>query len=270
MVLKREKIVDAIISIAITAGKEILKVYESNERSVITKKGGHSPQTEVDLLAHTIISNELKRLDPLFPIFSEESDKINVSERMSWDTYWLIDPLDGTKEFINRTGQFTVNIALVEKHLPILGVVYAPVENTCYFAYHKGGAYKDNGIKEISITSKKNTTNHFVVAVSNDEKNPLLNSLLSRMGSCTLVRTGSSIKICLVADGTVDLYPRLFPTSEWDTAAAHCVLLEADGDLYLGNEGVLRYNKPSLLNPSFFAISQKNKSWLELFSTLNV
>lgn len=265
--MNRETILNNLITIATTTGKEVLNIYNSRKELNIFRKEDKSPQIEADLVSHHTICDELKRLNLAFPILSEESAKIEASERLSWDRYWLIDPLDGTKEFINRTGQFTINIALVENHKPVLGVVYVPVEDICYYAGEKIGAFKrEKKQKEIAISVGEPSANNIVVVVSHDEKNPLLNTLLQGIGPHTLIQIGSSMKICYVAEGKADLYARLFPTSEWDTAAAHCILSAAGGDLYdVTNKTSLEYNtKPSLRNPPFLAMSKANKAWLNL------
>lgn len=259
--------VERIISIAMLAGKKILEIYNSPKKINVKFKNNNSPVTEADLLSQQIICEALNRFNINIPILSEESATIEFSKRKKWNQYWLIDPLDGTKEFINHLGQFTVNIALIENHLPVLGVVYSPTENICYYASDSIGAYKQDGNgKRISILTSKTAKNEMVVAISNHEKNPVLDQFLQSIGPHTVIRTGSSIKICLVAEGVADLYPRLFPTSEWDTGAAHCILLKAEGDLYINRKIPLRYNqKSSLLNPNFLAISRHNIRWLNGF-----
>lgn len=264
---KQNAILDRVISIATQAGKETLKIYKDKKQREIIIKKDQSPLTEADMISHHIICEELSRLPLNIPILSEESATIEYSERKSWHTYWLIDPLDGTKEFVNHMGQFSINIALIENHLPILGVVYAPVEDVCYYAANKVGSYKKTKNEgEITIPSFKHTENEAIVVISNYEQSSELNLLLKAIGPHSLIRMGSSLKICLVAEGKADIYPRLFPTSEWDTAAAHCILLEAAGDIYsLNDKTSLRYNtKSSLLNPSFIAINNSNKQWLNI------
>lgn len=265
---KKEMILEQVIQIVMTAGKEVLNIYNSSTQQNITTKADKSPQIEADLISHHILIDELKRLNAGFPVISEESGEIKFSERQSWNSFWLIDPLDGTKEFINRTGEFTINVALIENHKPVLGVVFMPVNNVCYYGAHKIGAYKKNQHdKEILIPGQERSSKNIIIVTSHHEKNPLPPQLLEAIGPYTLTQIGSSLKICLIAEGKADLYPRLFPTYEWDTAAAHAILLETHGDIYdLNHKLPLQYNtKPSLLNPNFVALNNANKHLLSYF-----
>jgi 3'(2'), 5'-bisphosphate nucleotidase len=254
--------IDKIISIAREAGSKILSIYQGAVENIeVTCKSDNSPLTKADLLAHEVITKRLEELGGEFPILSEESKGISWQTRKDWHCYWLVDPLDGTKEFINRTNEFTVNIALVENHQPVMGVVYAPVLDVMYYASRGGGAYKVERGSTVPIrASSKLQQAVRVVASRRHGNSQQLAKLLSRFDKYELLNVGSSLKICMVAEGKADIYPRLGPTSEWDTAAAHCVLREAGGELveYEGEE--LTYNKTcSLLNPSFLAISKPLK-----------
>ena len=241
------------IAIARGAGELILEVYHSDVE--VYEKQDHSPVTQADLLAHQYIVGKLAQLTPQLPILSEESAKIPWAQRQNWDEYWLVDPLDGTKEFIKQNGEFTVNIALIVAGIPVLGVVYAPAMDTLYFAAQGLGAYKrcqKSAMTKITVASKQPAEKWRVVGSrshANQETQDYLNALDAPY---EFVEMGSSLKICLVADGTAHLYPRLGLTSEWDTAAAHAVVLEAGGSIqHLDGKGLIYNQKESLLNPHF-------------------
>jgi len=249
---------NAVIAIAKAAGAAIMQIY-ATDFSVVNKDD-QSPLTEADLAAHRLINAALTRLTPQIPILSEESDAMRYATRREWQQYWLIDPLDGTREFVKRNGEFTVNIALIDAHKPVLGVVYAPVTELLYFADVNHGAFKQKkSAAAQQIHSKTLDLNQPIVAGSRSHADEKMQRFMHNLQtSCAvlpeLISMGSSLKICLIAEGLADVYPRLGPTSEWDTAAGHCVLAAAGGDI-VDIEGLsLRYNtKPSLLNPSFFA-----------------
>lgn len=229
----------------------------------ITHKEDNSPLTQADLSAHEMITSGLRTLTPDIPVISEESVSIPYDERKSWDKYWLVDPLDGTREFIKRNGEFTVNIALIDHHLPIFGVVYAPALDLLFFGAKGKGAFKRIGSKSPQpIHARAFDPTQVTIAGSRSHAGERLLNFLDRIGPHMLISMGSSLKICLVAEGRADVYPRLGLTSEWDTAAAQCVLEEAGGYL-LGTDGnALRYNtKDSLLNPEFFAVGAASPDW---------
>lgn len=257
---------EPVLAIAKAAGAAIMQVY-ATDFSVVRKKD-HSPLTQADLAAHHVIVSALKQLTPHIPILSEESEIINEDERKTWSQYWLIDPLDGTREFVKRNGEFTVNIALINQHKSVLGVVYAPVNELLYYATHEQGAFKQiNSNVALKIHTKASDPKHLIVAGSRSHSDEKMQQFLSNLQTSTgatpeLISMGSSLKICLVAEGVADVYPRLGPTFEWDTAAAHCVLQEAGGDIIDTSGVVLQYNtKQSLLNPMFFATSAKSHHW---------
>ena len=263
--IELKELVNPVCDIAKQAGNEILNIYQ--EDFEIEAKKDNSPLTSADLASHTLIINSLENLTPEIPILSEESSSIPYAKRSSWDTYWLIDPLDGTREFIKRNGEFTVNIALINNQTAVLGVVYIPVQDILYFASKGDGAFK----QEQNQTSIKINTRHSkpneqpTVCGSRSHAGESLKELLKQIGNYKLISMGSSIKMCLVAEGTADIYPRFGPTSEWDTAAAHCVVSEAGGTLVDTSMESLKYNtKDSLLNPSFMAIGDMNQQWREL------
>lgn len=222
----------------------------------ITRKEDYSPVTRADMISNQLITEHLRMLTPELPVLSEESGIIPHQERRFWDRYWLVDPLDGTKEFIKRNGEFTVNIALIEKNIPILGVVHAPFNGITYYAIKGEGAFKKENnkeIKKISVSDYKKTI--FKIVVSHSHKGERLKKLFikisSRIGSAECMSMGSSLKICLVAEGAAHMYPRLSPTMEWDTAAAHCIAEEAGGIVSDMFGKRLLYNKENLLNEDF-------------------
>jgi len=260
---------EAIAEIAVDAGRAILEIYA--EEFEITQKPDASPLTQADLASHRIICDALAQLTPHIPVLSEESSDIDYETRADWQQYWLVDPLDGTREFIDRNGEFTVNIALIRHHNPILGVVHVPVTATTYTGLVGKWASKhtpDGGIKHIRI--RKPCADPPVVVGSRSHANPRLSGFLSKMGPHEMVSMGSSLKFCLLAEGKADFYPRLGPTSEWDTAAAHAVVLAAGGRIVTLDGKPLRYNlKKSLLNPEFLVIADTGKDWLGLFQGYN-
>ncbi|MDC0220714.1 3'(2'),5'-bisphosphate nucleotidase CysQ [Gammaproteobacteria bacterium] len=260
---------DTLLRIAKTAGNAILSVYRRAGDIDVTIKDDNSPLTEADRDAHEIIIAELKRFTPSIPILSEESDGTAVDERLSWSRYWLVDPLDGTKEFIKRNGEFTVNIALINKGAPELGIVHVPVTNISYLGKTGVGAWKVAATGEadaISTTNFDLNPGQVRIVASRSHRGDLLDQLINTMeaelGKAEVVSMGSSLKICLLAEGKADIYPRLAPTSEWDTAAAHAVLAAAGGDIVDTEFQALRYNqKESMLNPHFIAISDISYDW---------
>lgn len=253
--------VDDIVSIAMAAGKAIMVVYEQDFE--VQRKQDNSPLTQADLAAHNIIESGLSALIPELPVLSEESAAIPFATRRQWGNYWLVDPLDGTREFVKRNGEFTVNIAMIENHSPVMGVVYAPALKLLFYAGKGQGAFRQlgSGIAQAIHTRPFDPT-QTTVAGSRSHAGEELLKFLDRMGPHVLISMGSSLKICLVAEGKADVYPRLGLTSEWDTAAAQCILEEAGGRL-VGLDGTpLRYNmKESLLNPHFFAVGSGTHDW---------
>nr|VFK03022.1 MAG: 3'(2'),5'-bisphosphate nucleotidase [Candidatus Kentron sp. H]VFK03332.1 MAG: 3'(2'),5'-bisphosphate nucleotidase [Candidatus Kentron sp. H]VFK06279.1 MAG: 3'(2'),5'-bisphosphate nucleotidase [Candidatus Kentron sp. H] len=252
--------------IARVAGEAILTVYHKDFS--VHEKSDASPLTEADLAAHRIIMAGLGELEPILPILSEESAHIPYSERGRWQTYWLVDPLDGTREFIKRRTDFTVNIALIHHGRPILGVVYVPVQDRTYFAAQGMGAHRQDGSDDapIPIRVRPPTEGPLKVLGSRSHSSQLLDDYLleaaAEIGEYELVTIGSSLKFCLVAEGNADLYPRFGLTSEWDTAAAHAIVLAAGGEVTDMNLDELRYNrKESLLNPFFFAFGHRRHDW---------
>ena len=230
--LDLETLCNSCLKIARNAGSRILEIYESEFD--IEHKDDKSPLTNADMASHHTIVEALSALTPEIPILSEESAKLPFEERSQWRTYWLVDPLDGTREFIKRNGEFTVNIALVEGGVPTLGVVYAPVLERTYLAAAGKGAWRRDGDGEArpiraTGTGTGDGTRELAVVASRSHPSPRLEAFLDRLGEHRLVSMGSSLKLCLVAEGAADVYPRLGPTMEWDTAAGHAVLAGAGG-----------------------------------------
>ncbi len=257
----QNRMLDEVVAIALEAGEAIMRVYEGDFS--VSRKADDSPLTQADLAAHDVIDAGLARLAPGIPILSEEAANIPYAERQTWQKYWLVDPLDGTREFIKRNGEFTVNIALIENHEPVLGVVYAPVLNLLFFSARGCGAYRQLGDKlPQRIHARDFDATQVTVVGSRSHAGDRLLQFLAKLGPHLLISMGSSLKICLVAEGRADVYPRLGPTSEWDTAAAQCVLEEAGGRLVDTQNRPFRYNtKDSLLNPDFFAIGATRHDW---------
>ncbi|AIF98357.1 MAG TPA: 3'(2'),5'-bisphosphate nucleotidase [Alteromonas australica] len=252
----------SILGIAKDAGAEIMAIYEKD--FAIYEKQDTSPLTEADLAAHNVIVNALESVSDL-PILSEESADIAWDERKSWQSYWLVDPLDGTKEFIKKNGEFTVNIALIEDGKPTLGVVYAPALNKSYVGVVGEGAWTEVDGAFTPISARKHDGSEvWKIVGSRSHQSPEIQNLLAQLsGDTELVAMGSSLKLCLVAEGEAHLYPRLGPTSEWDTGAAHAVALAAGANVTVldpanpldNNADALTYNqKESVLNP-FFLVS---------------
>jgi 3'(2'), 5'-bisphosphate nucleotidase len=248
------ELLEAVIEISRRAGREILDVYGTDFEA--RAKADNSPLTEADLRAHRLITAELARLSPSMPVLSEEAADIAFTERSTWSRYWLVDPLDGTKEFVSRNGEFTVNIALIEAHRPVLGVVHIPVSDTTYSGIPGVGAWREaNDRANLPIAVRRVLRPPVRVVGSRSHGNPQLETALAALGKYELRPAGSSIKLCLVAEGSADLYPRLGPTSEWDIAAGQAVVEGAGGQVVRLTDGhALRYNtRPSLLNPDFLA-----------------
>lgn len=252
-----------VADLAADAGYRIMEVYR--REFSISHKEDLSPLTEADMAAHDAIFAGLGILTPELPVLSEEDAAIAFAEREKWRTYWLVDPLDGTREFIKRNGEFTVNIALIRDHRPVLGVVHVPVSGVSYYAYAGGGAWKrESGKAAQRIHTRPYRGGRITVAGSQSHRSPEFDAFLARLGdgNYEVISIGSSLKSCLVAEGKVDIYPRLGPTSEWDTAAAQCVVEEAGGRLTDTTLRPLRYNtKDALLNPHFLVFGDAGHDW---------
>jgi 3'(2'), 5'-bisphosphate nucleotidase len=257
------RLLDAICEIARRAGHAILEVYGRADFAV-ARKSDDSPLTEADEVAHSIISGALEQLAPRLPVLSEESVPAEPATRRGWPRYWLVDPLDGTKEFLKRNGEFTVNIALIEGQRAVLGAVFAPALDRMYFGAAGVGAWRrDAGEAAKPIAVRRNATTPLRVVGSRSHPSPELAAYLAALPAYEITDMGSSLKICLVAEGAADIYPRLGPTSEWDTAAAQAILESAGGRMIDVAGQPLRYNsKDGLLNPHFLAFGDQQRDWL--------
>ncbi len=256
-----EELLPEIVDIAHDAGVAIMAIYASPEIAV-TEKPDSSPLTEADMASDRVIGASLARL-AFGPVLSEESARTAYEERRNWQRYWLVDPLDGTKEFVKRNGEFTVNIALVENGEPVLGVVYAPVLDVCYFAAQGAGAFVKRGKGEAQAIQVQNPLpgEALRVVASRSHGDARIEGLLQKLGEHQAISMGSSLKLCLVAEGKAHLYPRLGPTMEWDTAAAHAVVKQAGGRVCDRHGVELVYNKADLHNPEFFVLSAKDQAF---------
>jgi 3'(2'), 5'-bisphosphate nucleotidase len=251
-----------VTAIARRAAAEVLAVYAASDVEA-TLKGDSSPLTAADLASHRLIAAELQALTPDIPLLSEESAVVAYAERRRWGHFWLVDPLDGTKEFLARNGEFTVNIALIVGHEPALGVVGVPARDVVYTGIPGVGATRiEGGGRAHAIRTRRPAPEPLRVVGSRSHRGDSLVALLARLGPHDLVAVGSALKFCIVAEGDADFYPRLGPTSEWDTAAAHAVLVAAGGAVVTLEGKPLRYNtRPELLNPSFLAYGDPARNW---------
>lgn len=261
--------IKTIFPVVLKAGKEILSVYQ--EEVEVSYKDDSSPLTEADRRSHEVLVEGLQALYPEIPILSEEDAKISFEVRKEWKQYWLIDPLDGTKEFIKKNGEFTVNVALVENNTPIYGVVYAPVTGELYWGVEGEGAWKAEASSENGYVGEAQTLPLFqqdpdkvVVVASRSHSSPETVAFLDQVEQLEpnreleVLSRGSSLKLCMVAEGKAELYPRLAPTMEWDTAAADAVVRGAGGVVYhYPHENFMQYNKENLLNPFFVVVSSQ-------------
>ncbi|MFI5305502.1 MAG: 3'(2'),5'-bisphosphate nucleotidase CysQ [Nitrospiria bacterium] len=258
-----ENLLFQVVQLSEEAGRAIMSVYSGGDFGT-TLKADHSPLTRADTESHNIILQGLKLLSPQLHLLSEESEEPPYSERRTWDSYWLADPLDGTKEFINHTGEFTVNIALIEKGNPILGVIHIPFSGISYFAFRGNGAYKkEPGKMPYRISTGDYRDQKLKIICSRLHQGAVLEDFLKKIKGYESVNVGSSIKFCLIADGSAHLYPRLSPTMEWDTAAGQCIVSEAGGTVTDFERNPLKYNKPNLENPNFIVCGNPPFPWWE-------
>jgi 3'(2'), 5'-bisphosphate nucleotidase len=253
-------LVHEVRAISARASAAILAIYDG--AFTVERKSDRSPLTEADLAAHHLIVDALTALTPGLPVLSEESASVPWTERARWTRYWLVDPLDGTREFIKRNGEFTVNIALIDAHRPVLGVVQAPVTGEVAWAWQGGGAWIAQGSGPPRRAQARPRATPLVVAGSRSHGDARQVDMLERVGPHTLLPLGTSLKFLRIAAAEADLYLRLGPTSEWDTAAAQCVLEEAGGAVLDLAGHVLAYNThDSLLNPEFIACGDPSHDW---------
>jgi len=252
---------EPIAAIARQAGDAILAVYATDFD--VETKADDSPVTKADMAAHEVIVKGLAELTPGLPILSEEAADIAWQDRRRWQSYWLVDPLDGTREFIKRNGEFTVNIALINDGLPTVGVVYVPVQKRSYLGCAGVGAFRqEDGADPEPIHSRRPPANPPRLIASRSHGSDQVEKMMEKIGPCERVAAGSSLKFCRVAEGAADLYPRFGPTSEWDTAAAQAVLEAAGGSVTDLKGRPFRYNqKKDLLNGSFLASGDAGMDW---------
>lgn len=251
-----------LLTLALKAGAEIMKVYASGDMQT-TWKEDRSPLTQADKASHTVLARELALLTPEIPVISEEALVSDYSLRRTWQYCWLLDPLDGTKEFLKRNNEFTVNIALIADGHPAAGVVYAPALDAAYSACSGSGAFKMSAGREIPIHAGDYRKEGLIIVASRSHAGDKVQALLARLPEAKLISSGSALKMCLVAEGRAHLYPRLSPTMEWDTAAAHCVVEEAGGVLRTVEGKPLLYNRENLLNPDFVVCGNPPFPWEE-------
>lgn len=250
-----ENLVEEVKIIAKNAGVAIMKIYEDADLStVVDYKADDSPLTLADEAADAVINKGLEALSVQYPILSEEGKKMSYEERKDWNTFWLVDPLDGTKEFIKRNGQFTVNIALIKDHYPIMGVIYVPATDTFYYGSELG-AYKAENGQQIKLKVNGKSAERIAVR-SASHASPEEDALLTTYDVKDSISKGSSLKFCMVAEGKADIYYRHGPTMEWDTGAGQAILEAAQGKVFAGNTETdrFRYNKENLLNGSFLCL----------------
>ena len=261
-----QDLIEPVVSIAVSAGQAILEVYKTDFE--VAAKDDDSPLTRADMASHRCIVAGLRELTPDVPLISEEGGLPDFTERRKWQRYWLIDPLDGTKEFVSRNGEFTVNIALIEGNRPVFGVVHVPVMQKTYVGCDGGGAeLRDASDVRTPIRVAIESANPVRVVGSRSHRGSSLDAFLELLGDFEMVPMGSSLKFCLVAEGVADVYPRLGPTSEWDTAAAQAVVEQAGGSVVTLDGKPLAYNtKADILNPHFLVAGPQDVDWLGLAS----
>lgn len=257
-------LIEPVVALATEAGEKILKVYATDFD--VQSKDDESPLTQADLASQRTIAAGLAELTPDIPIISEEQGLPDFDVRKQWARYWLIDPLDGTREFVNRNGEFTVNIALIDDHRPVFGVVRVPVHGKTYIGCEGVGAERRiDGDERAAIRVVDKAASPARVVGSRSHRGKSLDAFLDALGDFDLVPMGSSLKFCVVAEGGADVYPRLGPTSEWDTAAAQAVVEQAGGSVVEIDGRPLAYNKKEdILNPWFVVIGAGDRDWLAL------
>ncbi len=259
-----------VIDIARASGKVIFDIYQQGHYEQHTKSDD-TPVTSADFAAHALVTSRLQALTPDIPVLSEEDTSVSFEERRKWDRYWLIDPLDGTQEFIAGSGDFATIIALVENNRPIMGVVYAPVSNVAYYAYYQQGAWKitaEGETSPIHTQTYSSVPTSLAIAISRRQNVDAIKDRLASELEYTLIPLGSaSLKSCLVAEGKVDCYLRLGPTGEWDTAATQCIVEEAGGRILNTHLKPLSYNRRSTLeNPNFITLGDHDLAWSHILT----
>jgi 3'(2'), 5'-bisphosphate nucleotidase len=257
------ELVSQVCELTTQAGEKVMCFYHSE--SAVSFKADASPLTAADEASHTFLVKALQDLLPDAPVVSEESDGATDFPIDQSNLFWLVDPLDGTKEFVKKTNEFTVNVALMEDHSPVLGVVHAPALNLTYYGGRELGAWRQVGDESpTAISTKGARSSQLGVVASKDHAGPLVSAMLARLKTPELKSMGSSLKFCLVAEGKADLYLRDLPTMEWDTAAAQCIVEGAGGGVYSLDGRTLRYGKPGLKNPAIMTVGDTRFDWQPL------
>ncbi|MSU61625.1 MAG: 3'(2'),5'-bisphosphate nucleotidase [Pedosphaera sp.] len=261
-----KSIVEKLCLLAEKAGAEAMRFYKGGVS--VTLKDDSSPLTNADRASHDYLMRFLPGLISDVPVISEESQDPTHGLADADGRFWLVDPLDGTKEFLKGTGEFTVNIALIERGRPVLGVVHAPAIGLTYFADLENGAFRqENNEAPTPIRSQRSNLECLRVVASKDHAGPLVQKMLSHIPNAELKSMGSSLKFCLVAEGSADIYLRDVPTMEWDTAAAQCIVEAAGGRVCTLDGNPLRYGKPGLKNPAIITIGDSNLEWTKLLDS---
>ena len=260
-----EEMIKNLIEISERAGEVILNEYGKN--TTVDWKADDSPLTQADRKSHQVISSELKRLYPDTPILSEEGSSVSYNDRSKWNAFWCVDPVDGTKEFIKKTGEFTVNIARIDNRQPVAGVIYVPAQDLFYYAEKGKGAYKwdhsGSNSEPHKISVRRLDKRQIDIVASRDHAGPGVRKLIDALPAARTKSMGSSLKFCLVAEGQADVYYRDIPTFEWDTAAAQIIVQEAGGSVRTTDGNVLSYNKEDLRNPAVICMAAQPEFWLE-------
>jgi 3'(2'), 5'-bisphosphate nucleotidase len=249
------------------AGQKTMHFYQGDMD--VTFKGDNSPLTAADRASHSFLLQALQDITPGIDVLSEESAEDYCGSVIEGKPYWLVDPLDGTKEFIKGTNQFTVNVALIESGQPVLGIVHAPALGVTYHGGRNSGAWRQTGSEMATpISTRRADPERMAVVASKDHAGPLVSAMLARLRDPKLQSMGSSLKFCLVAEGKADIYLRDLPTMEWDTAAAQCVVKAAGGGVYSLDGDPLRYGKPSLKNPAIMTVGDSQFDWRSLIDVV--
>lgn len=267
----KQQIAEQLLGLCQQAGQAVLDIYHAAEPVAVEQKQDASPVTRADIVSHDIISKGLATLTPQWPVLSEEQAMPDFTERSQWSCYWLLDPLDGTREFIDRTGEFTINIALIEHHRPVLGMVYIPLQQAAYlgFVEEKKALRIDSSGRSDIVTSNKTPGDSIRVLSSSRYGGAELESCIDKLARhfqpVERITAGSALKFCRLAEGAADIYPRFAPCCEWDTAAGQAVLEAAGGCLVGMDFKPLQYNhRASILNPHFYALGGECKLWAEI------
>ena len=260
------ELLESVKNIAYTAGEAIMQIYQDGDFELY-QKNDESPVTSADYAANEILIRELTELTPDIPVISEETKLLKLAQREHWARYWLLDPMDGTQEFVSRSGDFAVNIALVENGWPVMGVIYWPTKNIWYFASKGNGAFKQTGktIESIQV-AKHRPEEQLTIAVSRVQNADTTGRYLIDPTAHAKVKRGScSLKSCLIAEGIADFYLRIGPTGEWDTGASHCILNEAGGEILDAEFNPLTYNqRETLANPDFLVLGDQSINWQDI------